>query len=290
MSQDTKSRGAHTRSAEICRNDATPTGQALQGRLLLFDDRASGDSWREERAAERVADALAPLMNAVFAPEAPVRFEFWDGSGLGPVDESWRREAAIRRSNPPDSLGPWRARALARAYVSGNVDVEGDLYETLRALEDSVQDARIGIKAMPKLWTGAIRLGLFGRPPTPPGEEARQRGRLHSRSRDPEAVSHHYDVGNDFYRTVLGPSMTYSCARFVNDEATLETAQAAKHDLICRKLGLGDRPNMSLARCRVWMGFDGHACGVPIRREGGRHHAQQGTGIDGTPGASTKRG
>ena len=59
-------------------------------------------------------------------------------------------------------------------------------------------------------------------------------------------VSHHYDVGNEFYRLVLGPSMTYSCARFVTDDTTLEEAQAAKHELICRKLGLDRRPGSRL--------------------------------------------
>ena len=59
-------------------------------------------------------------------------------------------------------------------------------------------------------------------------------------------ISHHYDVGNDFYRLVLGPSMTYSCARFVTEDATLEEAQAAKHELICRKLGLDQRPGARL--------------------------------------------
>jgi cyclopropane-fatty-acyl-phospholipid synthase len=59
-------------------------------------------------------------------------------------------------------------------------------------------------------------------------------------------VGHHYDVGNDFYRLVLGPTMTYSCARFVEAESTLEQAQAAKHELICRKLGLHERPGMRL--------------------------------------------
>ena len=60
--------------------------------------------------------------------------------------------------------------------------------------------------------------------------------------RDAAAIAHHYDVGNDFYRLVLGPSMTYSCARFAEGETDLAAAQAAKHDLICRKLGLAERP------------------------------------------------
>ena len=66
------------------------------------------------------------------------------------------------------------------------------------------------------------------------------RGVRHSRRRDKSTISHHYDVGNDFYRLVLGPAMTYSCARFVDSASSLEEAQTAKHDLICRKLGLDD--------------------------------------------------
>jgi cyclopropane-fatty-acyl-phospholipid synthase len=239
MSQDTK-----IRSAEIVgATDHRSEGPSNVATYSSTTERQS--AIRGSRGRTQVAEALAPLMNAVLAPQTPVRFEFWDGSGLGPVESSGvvavRSPQAIRQI-----LWAPRELGLARAYVAGNLDIEGDLYETLRALEDSVQDVRIGIKAMPKLWTGAIRIGVVGRPPSRPSEEARQRGRLHSRSRDSEAVSHHYDVGNEFYRTVLGPSMTYSCARFVNDEATLETAQAAKHDLICRKLGLGERSNMSL--------------------------------------------
>ena len=60
--------------------------------------------------------------------------------------------------------------------------------------------------------------------------------------RDAAAIGHHYDVGNDFYRLVLGPSMTYSCARFVDDDTDLTAAQEAKHDLIARKLGLDALP------------------------------------------------
>jgi cyclopropane-fatty-acyl-phospholipid synthase len=192
-----------------------------------------------------VADALEPLLNVVFVSEIPVRFEFWDGSGLGPVAGpgivTVRSPEALRQIFwAPGELG------LGRAYVAGNLDIEGDLHGTLRALEDSVQGARaFGINSVPKMWSAAMRLGLLGFPPHRPSEEARPRGRMHSRTRDSEVVSHHYDVGNDFYRIVLGPSMTYSCARFVGEAATLESAQDAKHDLICRKLGLADRSAMS---------------------------------------------
>ncbi|MCC3776904.1 cyclopropane-fatty-acyl-phospholipid synthase family protein, partial [Streptomyces sp. UNOB3_S3] len=82
-------------------------------------------------------------------------------------------------------------------------------------------------------------------PPAPPAEEARRGGGpLHSLRRDRQAISHHYDVGNAFYEHVLGPSMVYSCAYWESPESTLEEAQRAKLDLVCRKLGL--KPGMRL--------------------------------------------
>ncbi|MDR3083010.1 MAG: cyclopropane-fatty-acyl-phospholipid synthase family protein, partial [Streptomyces sp.] len=76
-------------------------------------------------------------------------------------------------------------------------------------------------------------------PPPPPREEARRaRGHLHTRRSDKHAVSHHYDVGNDFYEIVLGPSMVYSCAYWDSPEGTLGDAQRDKLELVCRKLGL----------------------------------------------------
>ena len=71
-------------------------------------------------------------------------------------------------------------------------------------------------------------------------------GRRHSKRRDADAIRHHYDVGNEFYGIVLGPAMTYSCARFVTPATSLADAQAAKHELVCRKLGLHERPGMRL--------------------------------------------
>jgi cyclopropane-fatty-acyl-phospholipid synthase len=82
------------------------------------------------------------------------------------------------------------------------------------------------------------------RPLPPPAIEARQRGALHSKSRDASAISHHYDVSNDFYEMILGPSMTYSCAVFASPDDPLDEAQIRKVDLIARKLDLA--PGMRL--------------------------------------------
>ena len=64
-------------------------------------------------------------------------------------------------------------------------------------------------------------------------------GRLHSRARDSKAISHHYDISNEMYRAMLGPTMVYSCAYYAADHDTLDDAQTRKLDLICRKLELG---------------------------------------------------
>jgi cyclopropane-fatty-acyl-phospholipid synthase len=187
------------------------------------------------------------MLALLFGSRLPVRFTFWDGSALGPEDGPGVLKVhsadAIRRVVwAPGELG------LSRAYVAGDIDLDGDIYRVLRVLHDAAPRdlGDIGVKMARKLLPGALRLGLIGRPLRPPKEEAHPVGKVHSRSRDAEAISHHYDVGNDFYRLVLGPSMTYSCARYTHEAATLEDAQEAKHDLICRKLGLHERTGSTL--------------------------------------------
>jgi cyclopropane-fatty-acyl-phospholipid synthase len=74
-------------------------------------------------------------------------------------------------------------------------------------------------------------------PPAPPAEEVRRHRHLHNRRSDRSAISHHYDVGNDFYEIVLGSSMVYSCA-YWEEGGTLEEAQRDKLELVARKLAL----------------------------------------------------
>jgi cyclopropane-fatty-acyl-phospholipid synthase len=136
---------------------------------------------------------------------------------------------------------------MARAFVSGDANFDGDLFEMLLALEASTKGRRrLGPGAIANGLWAALRLGAIGLPPTPPDEEVHLGGWLHSKRRDAVAIHHHYDVGNDFYRLVLGPAMTYSCARFDREDMSLEEAQRSKHDLICRKLGLDERPGARL--------------------------------------------
>jgi cyclopropane-fatty-acyl-phospholipid synthase len=201
---------------------------------------------RAPATATTAADAFGPLLRIALSGELPVRFEFWDGSGAGPHTGPGlvrvRSADVVRRMMwSPGELG------LGRAYVAGDLDLEGDVFAVLRALQSAApNDARLGLKAVWSALGAARRLGAVGLPLKPPPAEATPRGWRHSKQRDAEVISHHYDVGNDFYRLVLGPSMTYSCARFTAASTSLEDAQAAKHELICRKLGLHERPGARL--------------------------------------------
>nr|WP_223241792.1 cyclopropane-fatty-acyl-phospholipid synthase family protein [Streptomyces sp. CBMA123] len=198
---------------------------------------------------------MVEALDGLLGIPVPVRVQAWDGSVAGPPGAPTvvlRNRRALRRLIwQPDELG------LARAYVSGDLDLAPgtDLYETLSVVARFAELPEIRTRALgPRDVLGAkgrravaaaLRAGAIGPEPTPPPEEVRRaQGRLHSRSRDRAAISHHYDVGNDFYGLVLGSSMVYSCAYWTPEAKSLEAAQEAKLDLICRKLGL--RPGMRL--------------------------------------------
>jgi len=206
-----------------------------------------------------VASMFRPLLTAALGAAPPaVRFEFWDGSSLAPRDGNVVGSVVVRSKDAlahmvwaPGELG------LVRAFVSGDLDFDGDIFTVLRTLQQGESnDAQLGAQAAVQALGVAARVGALRRRPEPPEQEAHPRGRLHSKRRDSEAITHHYDVGNEFYELVLGQSMTYSCARFVSpaDDGTgrpdaslpLADAQAAKHDMICRKLGLDHSPGLRL--------------------------------------------
>ncbi|GGX15183.1 class I SAM-dependent methyltransferase [Streptomyces chartreusis] len=201
-----------------------------------------------------MADAavrLKSLLEQLLGVPLPVRIRAWDGSQAGPPGAPTlvvRNRRAVRRLLfKPGELG------LARAWVAGDLEIEGDLYAALDLLAGLVwergEDARSLAQALrdPEVRAavrGLVRLGGVPLPPAPPPEEVRRPGHLHTKRTDKRAISHHYDVGNDFYEIVLGPSMVYSCAYWPAPDSTLETAQRDKLDLVCRKLGL--KPGMRL--------------------------------------------
>ncbi|PZR87169.1 MAG: hypothetical protein DLM67_22685 [Candidatus Nephthysia bennettiae] len=194
-----------------------------------------------------VADRLAGLIRDTVGIDLPVRLRAWDGSeagpAVGPVLVIRSRRALRRLMWAPGELG------LARAYVTGDIDVEGDLADGFRRawqLARSRSQTGISLTRRAKVSAGiaAARLGALGLAPKPPASEARLTGRLHTRSRDRAAISHHYDLSNDFYQLLLDDTMAYSSAYFTAPDQSLVDAQRAKLDLICRKLDL--KPGMGL--------------------------------------------
>ena len=210
------------------------------------------------------ATRLFTLSAEALGAAPPVRIRAWDGSEAGPAEAPTvvvRHRQALRRLLwQPGILG------LARAWVAGEIDVEGDLYQTLDLLAGvlwesgpegeqsspgpgsgpaaaAVRAARaartLAAPGALRMLRDAVALAGPGLPPTPPAEEIDRRALgSHGLRRARTAISHHYDVGNDFYELVLGPSMVYSCAYWAGSGDTLEDAQEAKLDLVCRKLDL----------------------------------------------------
>jgi cyclopropane-fatty-acyl-phospholipid synthase len=244
-----------------------PSNGMLRGVKLNRGQSVQGHESDAGRGAP-VGRLLAPLFGALLGDSPPLGVRFWDGSSLGDQDGRavvvLRNPEALQRIiHAPGELG------FARAYVSGDLEVEGDLIHALSVLSRVNPQLRVE----PLVWLRTLRtgasLGLLGRGPAPPAEEARLRGKAHSKRRDASAIGHHYDVGNEFYRLVLGRTMTYSCARFETAEATLDAAQDAKHDLVCRKLGL--QPGMRLLD--VGCGWGGMLC------HAASHYGVTGVGI-----------
>jgi cyclopropane-fatty-acyl-phospholipid synthase len=190
-----------------------------------------------------MAQPIAPVLAEAFSPGTPLRFTAFDGSQAGPDDADCGLHVKDGRAlryiaTAPGDLG------LARAYISGALELEGDLFSTLVLLSGehvANLDWASRLSVLRRLGPGILR------PIAPPAEEARPGlmwGWRHSLQRDSRAISHHYDVSNRFYEWVLGPSMAYTCAVYPHERATLEEAQEEKVDLVCRKLDL--RPGQRL--------------------------------------------
>src|SRR6478672_7722515 len=184
---------------------------------------------------------VAEIIGGILGTDVPVRVIGYDGSKVGPdTAETAVRvvspRALARLATAPGSLG------LARAYVAGELELEGDLYALLEGVADvalngipRAEQLRLARKLAPIAVRYRVR---------PPALEYRPPGRLHSKKRDSKVIAHHYDVSNTFYEWVLGPSMAYTCAVYPTVDATLEQAQSAKFELVAQKLAL--KPGMRL--------------------------------------------
>lgn len=165
---------------------------------------------------------------------------YWDNSEESPGIESdtpftlwFKRPGALRRMLlPPSEL------AIAEAFINGDVDIEGNA-EYAMHLGDVIGNRMQSLSEV---------AGLLPRLLALPGDNAARRtaetqklrftGRIARRRGGADSIQHHYDVGNDFYQLWLDERMVYTCAYFQSENESLDVAQAAKLDLICRKLRL----------------------------------------------------
>jgi len=198
-------------------------------------------------AQHGAAQVIAALLKTHAGLDLPVRLRAWDGSEAGPAERPGAPIAVIRSPRAirrilwhPGELG------LARAYISGDLDVEGDLTEGLRLVMTAIRtkppaalvparlpvafapaaravSAKAAIARTAVAWTpaavaaarAALQLKVLGppwSPPPPPDCELRVSGRLHSRARDQAVIAGHYDVSAAFYQLILDQNMAYSCA------------------------------------------------------------------------------
>ena len=193
---------------------------------------------------------LAQVLEILAGGRLPVSFTAYDGSTAGPPDAPFGLDLLAPCGTTYLATGRGDL-GLARAYIAGDLDIHGvhpgDPYELLKALANSLEFTRPRARMMVDIIRSIGVRQL--RPISPPPEEAQARwrrvasGLRHSKTRDAEAIHHHYDVSNRFYEWVLGPSMTYTCACYPDSDAPLDQAQENKYRLVFEKLRLnpGDR-------------------------------------------------
>lgn len=195
-----------------------------------------------------IANELHALITKVTGVELPVRLRAWDGTEAGPAEGT----GPVVVINDPIALRRllWRPTelGLAQAYIQEEIDVEGDIAIGLQKMWSLAESVSVKsnwgsrLSALP----AAKRFNALGPRPADPNLEVDVDGELHSRDRDKNVISFHYDLSNDFYALILDPAMVYSCGYWTSDKPDYGVTQAQqdKLDLVCRKLGL--KPGMHL--------------------------------------------
>lgn len=172
---------------------------------------------------------LARFVQAL--PGAPVRFTLWDGQSVSSSSAPPIATVRIKDRGTLVRLVLRPALEFGEAYAAGRLAVDGDLVAGLEA----------------------VNRALHGRPYQHRAPRPHRLTPVDSR----ENVHAHYDLGNEFYRLWLDESMAYTCAYFEHPEATLEEAQRAKFDHVCRKLRLRPGDHVIEAGCG-WGGLALH--------------------------------
>lgn len=155
----------------------------------------------------------------------PLKFVLWDGAEITSGEHP-----SYHRINIKDRGALWRIALypeyqFPEMYAQGRIDSESDLSTVLEVIQSVRRDTNPANRLL------QFAASLY-RPMSGSLTQARQN------------IHHHYDVGNEFYRLWLDEQMLYTCAYFKMPEQSLEAAQVAKMDHICRKLRL--RPGESV--------------------------------------------
>lgn len=195
---------------------------------------------RGMQSGSRAVETVLSILESVLAEYHPRNFavRLWDGTLWGPQKGETARFTMVL--NHPGALRQMFLRpnqlTLGEAFVQGDFDVDGDLVEAC-ALGDYLLDLRRGLWDRLRLGRRLLSLPAL-RPISPEGHAAHLTGAMHSKKRDSQAVTYHYNVSNDFFRLWLDERMVYSCAYFASPDDSLDVAQERKLDYICRKLRL----------------------------------------------------
>jgi cyclopropane-fatty-acyl-phospholipid synthase len=196
---------------------------------------------RALRIDHRLAKETLQLLKLLLRNFHPRDFavELWDGTRLRPEKGQFCR--FTWKIYNPDTLrtammSSNRQVALGEAYLHGDFDIKGDM-QAIFPLADFLINQKWNMWEKLNLTSALLAVPGCGRK-LASREEAHLQGPLHSKRRDQQAISYHYDVSNDFYRLWLDRNMVYSCAHFEHPQDDLQTAQRRKLDDICRTLRL----------------------------------------------------
>lgn len=161
--------------------------------------------------------------------------EFWDGSRWEPEPGNFCRFTWHLKS--PNALRAAlrsdRQVALGEAYIYDDFDISGDIL-AIFSVAEYLAEKHFGAGDKFRLASLLLTLPHDSHSAGSP----HLHGRIHSKLRDRQAVTFHYDLSNDFYRLWLDPAMVYSCAYFKSQGDPIDLAQKQKLDYICRKLRL----------------------------------------------------
>lgn len=197
------------------------TGQQLGRPPTEHNGQSPRLSWPVEQ------NVLRRMWQNVGCP--PVQFVLWDGEAVGPQTHVGR--IVIRQPRVLWQLSLQPNLAFGEAYSRGDLDIEGDLVTVLETLNHGLAQRRPHSMSS-RLW-----------------RSLQTRLRSHSVKASKAAVYHHYDLGNDFYRLWLDEQLVYTCAYYPHADMTLEEAQSAKLDYVCRKLRLQPGETVAEAGC-----------------------------------------